>query len=234
MPFDKNVAVHSRVTVCSMQISSGLRSTLAVPWAYRLAMRLLGNRANKRWFINHVLALRAGEKVIDVGCGPADILGELPTVEYVGVDISESYIESARYRHGQRGVFICGRVEDWARDPRSQGADLVLANGVLHHVDDDEAKKILEFAYRVLKSNGRFIFYEPCYLLWQSRLSAFMMSKDRGQNIRTEQQWKDLAGSVFPSFFTNILTGVNRLGYVCIIGQCRKTNASAGEDKIRA
>jgi hypothetical protein len=37
-----------------------------------------------------------------------------------------------------------------------------------------------------------------------------MMSKDRGQNIRTEQQWKDLAGSVFPSFFTNILTGVNR------------------------
>jgi hypothetical protein len=60
-----------------------------------------------------------------------------------------------------------------------------------------------------------------------------MMSKDRGQNIRTEQQWKDLAGSVFPSFVTNILTGVNRLGYVCIIGQCRKTNASTGEDKKR-
>jgi hypothetical protein len=39
-------------------------------------------------------------------------------------------------------------------------------------------------------------------------IAAFMMSKDRGQNIRTEQQWKDLAGSVFPSFFTNILTGV--------------------------
>jgi SAM-dependent methyltransferase len=217
-----------------MQINSGLRSILAVPWAYRLAMRLLRNGANERWFIDHVLALRAGEKVVDVGCGPADILGELPTVEYVGVDISESYIESARYRHGQRGVFISGRVEDWARDPRIQGADLVLANGVLHHVDDDEAKRILEFAYKVLNPNGRFVFYEPCYLLWQSRLSAFMMSKDRGQNIRTEQQWKDLAGSVFPSFFTNILTGVNRCGYVCIIGQCRKTIAGNGEDKKTA
>jgi hypothetical protein len=58
-----------------------------------------------------------------------------------------------------------------------------------------------------------------------------MISKDRGQNIRTEQQWKDLAGSVFASFFTNILTGVNRRGYVCIIGQCLAGN---DEDKKTA
>jgi hypothetical protein len=43
-----------------------------------MAMRLLRNGANECWFIDHVLALRAGEKVVDVGCGPADILGECP------------------------------------------------------------------------------------------------------------------------------------------------------------
>jgi hypothetical protein len=37
-----------------------------------------------------------------------------------------------------------------------------------------------------LKDNGRFIFYEPCYLIWQSGISAYFMSLDRGQNIRTE------------------------------------------------
>jgi hypothetical protein len=48
------------------------------------------------------------------------------------------------------------------------------------------------------------------------------MSMDRGQNIRTEEQWKALAASVFPNFSTNIVTGVNRLWYICIVGQCYK------------
>jgi hypothetical protein len=59
-------------------------------------------------------------------------------------------------------------------------------------------------------------------LIWQSRLSAYLMSKDRGQNVRFEQEWKDLIASVFPSMTTNIVTGMNRLFYVCIVGQCSK------------
>jgi SAM-dependent methyltransferase len=118
-------------------------------------------------------------------------------------------------------------VEDWTRDPLTYEADLVLARGVLHHVDDVEAKKILEFAYRALKANGRFIFFEPCYLIWQSGISSYLMSLDRGQNIRMEQQWKELASSIFPIVSTNIVTGVNRLGYVSIVGQCRKSAISS-------
>src|SRR5262245_48377274 len=174
-----------------MQINSGIRSMLTLPSVYRLVMRVLGNRANQRWFIDHILALRGDERIVDVGCGPADILDELPVaVQYVGLDISDEYIEAARRRYAHRGLFLTGSVEDWAQDVRVQGADLVFSNGVLHHVDDDEAKKIVKFAYEVLSPRGRFVFYEPCYLLWQSRLSAYLMSKDRGQNIRTEQEWK--------------------------------------------
>jgi SAM-dependent methyltransferase len=208
-----------------MQINSGLRSFLAFPRVYRLTMRLFGGDANMRWFIDQILALRAGEKLVDVGCGPADILESLPAVDYVGLDISEPYIQAARQRYGSRGVFVSGRIEDWRTNPRTQQADVVLANGVLHHVDDEEARRILQFASAILKENGRFIFYEPCYLLWQSKLSAFFMRKDRGQNIRTEQEWKELAASVFPKFSTNIVSSVNRLGYVCMIGQCYKDTA---------
>jgi SAM-dependent methyltransferase len=208
-----------------MQMNSGLRSILALPWVYRLFGRVLGSEANKQWFIDDVLCLRDGQKLIDVGCGPADILDRLPGVEYVGLDISDIYIQAARAKFKARSgaKFLSGSVEDWTRDPLTYEADLVLTNGVLHHVDDDEAKKILEFAYRALKDNGRFIFYEPCYLIWQSGISAYFMSRDRGQNIRTEQEWKELASSIFPVVSTNIVTGVNRLGYVCMVGQCRKS-----------
>jgi SAM-dependent methyltransferase len=208
-----------------MQINSGLRSILALPWVYRLFGHVLGSEANKQWFIDDVLCLRDGQKLVDVGCGPADILDRLPGVEYVGLDISDVYIQAAKAKFKTRGgaKFLSGSVEDWTRDPLTHEADVVLANGVLHHVDDDEAKKILEFAYRALKDNGRFIFYEPCYLIWQSGISAYFMSRDRGQNIRTEQEWKELASSIFPVVSTNIVTGVNRLGYVCMVGQCRKS-----------
>src|ERR1700757_4559368 len=36
-------------------------------------------------------------------------------------------------------------------------------------------------AYRALEDNGRFIFYEPCYLVWQSGISAYFMSLDGGR-----------------------------------------------------
>ena len=208
-----------------MQINSGLRSILSLPWVYRLFTHIVGIEANRQWFIDDVLCLRDGQKLVDVGCGPADILDRLPGVEYVGLDISDVYIQAAKAKFKTRGgaKFLSGSVEDWTRNPLTYEADVVLANGVLHHIDDDEAKKILEFAYRALKDNGRFIFYEPCYLIWQSGISAYFMSRDRGQNIRTEQEWKELASSIFPVVSTNIVTGVNRLGYVCMVGQCRKS-----------
>jgi SAM-dependent methyltransferase len=213
-----------------MQINSGLRSVLAFPWVYRLFDMLVGSKAYEDWFINNVLGLRDGQKLVDVGCGPAQILDRLPRVEYVGLDISDAYIQAARIKFKDRGGanFLSGSVEDWMLNPLTYAADIVLTNGVLHHVDDENAKKILEFAYRILNDSGRFVFYEPCYLIWQSRISTYFMSQDRGQNIRTEQEWKELVSSIFPLVSTNIVTGANRLAYVHIIGQCCKLAPTAG------
>jgi SAM-dependent methyltransferase len=204
-----------------MPMMPWVKSVLAFPASYRFAIGVFGNRTNRQWFVDQVLRASKGDKLVDIGCGPAEILRRLPRLEYIGCDVNESYLAAARKEHGDRAVFITGRCEDWQRDVRTHRADLVLANGVLHHVDDDELRRILEFARSILKPGGRFVFYEPCYLLWQSRRSVFFMSQDRGQHIRKEQEWKDLVGQVFAHVTTNIVTGVNRLGYTCIIGECR-------------
>lgn len=198
-----------------------LRALLAVPAVYRVTIGVLGSDANRRWFINEVLRLRPGDKLVDVGCGPGDILRLLPPVTYVGCDVSAAYVRAAERRYGDRGAFIAGTSDDWARDHRTHGADVVLCNGVLHHVDDEEALRLLQFARDVLRPGGRCVFYEPCYLIWQSRLSAFFMSKDRGRHIRREQEWKQLAARVFDDVTTHVVTDVNRLGYTCIIADCR-------------
>jgi SAM-dependent methyltransferase len=89
-----------------MQINSGLRSVLAFPWVYRLFDKLVGSKAYEEWFIKNVLGLRSGQKLVDVGCGPAQILDRLPRVEYVGLDISDAYIQAARIKFKARGGAI--------------------------------------------------------------------------------------------------------------------------------
>ena len=59
--------------------------------------------------------------------------------------------------------------------------------------------------------------YEPCYLAWQSGFSRRMMSVDAAKASAR----KGLVGPVFPRMDTRIAASVNRLGYTCIIGECR-------------
>jgi SAM-dependent methyltransferase len=141
-----------------MHVNSGIRSILELPAVYRLAMRLFGSEAHTKWLIDQVLAVREGDKMVDIGCGTGDILRHLPRVDYLGCDVNKAYIEAANRRYGDRGVFLLGTVEDWARDRRTHGADLVLAKGVLHHVDDGEVRRLLHFARSILKPSGRFCF----------------------------------------------------------------------------
>ncbi|OJY43030.1 MAG: hypothetical protein BGP08_20325 [Rhizobiales bacterium 64-17] len=206
-----------------MQINSGLRSVLAWPLVYRLLNRAIGNEKFRRWFIERIVAVKSGQTLVDLGCGPADILADLDAgVRYIGLDISEAYIEAARQRHGERGLFVAGTVESWRCDPRLHAADVVLAYGLFHHVDDDETLAIFRFARDVLRPGGRFVFLEPCLLVWQARRSVFMMAQDRGQNVRTEEAWKRLIHAVFPAATTSVVTNANRLGYTHIIAECRK------------
>ena len=54
-----------------------------------------------------ILATKEGHRVLDVGCGPAYYLADMPTVDYHGFDTDARYIEHARHRFGDRGHFYC-------------------------------------------------------------------------------------------------------------------------------
>jgi SAM-dependent methyltransferase len=205
-----------------MQSNSELLRWLKVPFLYNLFQDAIGGNALRRKVIRSHVRAKPGDRVIDVGCGPAQVLSWLPHVQYLGLDINADYIASAIRRHGNKGTFVVGDTKSLQDDLRFKDADIVIAFGVLHHLDDQDAAHCIRFAYDALKKQGRFIALDACWIPNQGVLSRYIMSNDRGRNIRTEQQYRQLAAKVFTNVGTWVDTTPMRIPYVTVVLECEK------------
>jgi len=101
-----------------MQSNSGLLRWLKVPFLYNLFQGVVGANALRRRIIRNHARARPGDKVIDIGCGPAQILQSLPDVEYFGLDIDPGYIAFARRTYGDKGTLLSLVIRDLFRATR--------------------------------------------------------------------------------------------------------------------
>lgn len=206
-----------------------LRSLLGVPAAYRLFIRLIGANYRDRYLQEYVQP-RAGQRVFDIGCGPGDVLADFPDVEYVGIDINRKYIAAAQRRFGSRGVFRCeGLADAVVREPGSY--DIVMANGVLHHLGDDEARHLLKLAGQALKPTGRLVTHDPCYVPNQSLAVRALLAMDRGRFVRTPNAYTALAAEAFAGVRSQVCHDWLRVPYTAHIMVC--TGSRQGELLLR-
>ena len=73
----------------------------------------------------------------------------------------------------------------------------MLALGVLHHLDDDEAGTLIDCAYKALKPGGRFVSADACRVKGQNPIARFLIDRDRGQNVRDESGYNRLIKARF-------------------------------------
>jgi len=205
-----------------MQDDRGLKRIFTLSWAYNLFQELVGATNSRKWVAEHFWRAQPGQKVIDLGCGPATAVHFLPPgVKYVGFDVSDKYIASAKakYASDPDKTFLVGVAEDFINHlpPQMQNADLVIINGLLHHLNDDEALTALKLARKSLAAGGRLVCLEASFLISQSFLAKWILKQDRGQNVRSEPEWKELVSKTFERFDTYILTGLLRIPYTLIV-----------------
>ena len=179
------------------QITSGVMSILSQPLAYDALQAIMGAGRLRRELAGEFIRARPGMRILDVGCGTAEILRFLPAdIEYWGYDISGSYIEVARRRFGERGSFNCG-VFDRAAARRLPKVDALIAIGVLHHLDDAEATELFRLAGDVLVDTGKVVTCDPCLVEDQSSIARFLIRSDRGRNVRDVTGYSGLAANQF-------------------------------------
>ncbi|MCC7075139.1 MAG: class I SAM-dependent methyltransferase [Deltaproteobacteria bacterium] len=194
------------------QITTGLRRVLNDPRIYVVTQRLLTSEARTRRWVDEILRPRAGQRVLDIGCGPADLLRFLPAVVYVGFDSSAEYIAAARARFGTRGRFEHARVDEAALEDLGL-FDLVIARGVLHHLDDTEAEQLFRLARRALRPAGRVVTLDACWAEGQHPLARMLIARDRGQNVRDAAGYRALAARVFDDVHAEVRHDLMRVPY---------------------
>jgi len=197
-----------------------IREVLARPWAYRLFFRTIGAHGRSRVLVRDHIRPRKHDRVLEIGCGPGTIVPFLPDVEYVGFDSNEAYIIEARRRF-PRGRFVCERVSEYTLPERGY-FDIALALGILHHLDDAEARRLFQIAHEALKPGGRLVTLDGVWTSDQSGATRYLLARDRGRFVRSEKAYLDLAGPLFANVKSTIHHGMLRIPYTHIILECTR------------
>lgn len=199
-------------------MSGGLRGILSSPRVYELWSRLVGGRRGRAALVREHVRPAPKARVLDLGCGPGELLPHLGDVEYVGIDVSEEYIEQAQRAFAGRAEF---RVGDATRlDPELRGFDLVLAFGVLHHLSDAEAERLLGGACAALTPGGRFVSVDPAFVPGQSRGARLLVGGDRGEHVRAPEEYRRLAERVFGEVRETVRSDLLRIPYTHCVLEC--------------
>lgn len=161
------------------------------PWVYR-GIQAPFAHAKLAPFLRRVEKAHL-RSVLDVGCGPGTNAAHFARENYLGVDINPDYIASARRRFGDH--FVVGDVTDPTVLPGAT-FQCVLANSLLHHLDDDAVRALLSrLAHRV--APGGAIYVMDLVLPEEPSAARLMAKLDRGRYARSLRHWRELLTQSF-------------------------------------
>jgi ubiquinone/menaquinone biosynthesis C-methylase UbiE len=133
------------------------------------------------------------QRVLDVGCGPGTNTHHFARADYLGIDINQKYIDSARRRHGR--TFVVADVTKY-RVTDDQRFDCILVNSFLHHVATPDVERILAHLASLLTPDGH-VHILDLVLPPSASISRLLARWDRGEFPRPLNEWERIFASAF-------------------------------------
>ena len=197
------------------------KNFLRFAFLYKSLMNLLGGNRCRKILINDYVLLSAHQRVLDLGCGPADILDDLtPNLDYTGIDASSDYISAAKNKFPDKN-FICTTFDS---NTELKGKyDVVLAIGLIHHLDNETSRNLIINASNVLKEGGKLITFDNVLFQGQNWLARLIIKQDRGNFLRNFREYSSLfPQNSFSEIQFDLREDLLRIPYSHIISICTK------------
>jgi len=201
------------------QKTKGIYSTLSNPLFYSFFQRIMSGTSFRSKIVKNLIR-KKNVNVLDIGCGPAEILDSLHEINYFGYDINPNYINYAKKKYGSRGNFFCKKFTE-GELKKLPKFDHILLFGILHHLDDEEVSALLRIAKKVLKREGNIITEDPILIDKQNIFSKFIIKMDRGSNVRSKKEYTNLIKKKFKKIDSKIYHQTF-IPYTWFVMNCKK------------
>ena len=106
-------------------------------------------------------------------------------------------------------------------------ADIVMANAVIHHLDDAEARALFNTARRCLKPGGRLVTFDNHLYENQNPVSRWLIQNDRGRHVRSRAGYVALAHEFFDKIEVYESNSLYRKPYDIVMLECSRAVPSA-------
>jgi SAM-dependent methyltransferase len=154
------------------------------PFVFNLYQALVDGGKGRQ--IRRFLADVPFRSVVDIGCGTGN-WARLAPGPYLGIDTSPAFIAGCRRRYADdpRRRFVQG---DAATLEFDRHFDLAMLISVLHHLSDDDVRRLLPWIVR----HARCFFVLDLYPVPWNPISRLLYALDRGDHIRTPEAQRRL------------------------------------------
>lgn len=160
-------------------------------------------------------------KILDIGCGPAQILEHIPQCDYYGYDIDQRSIQYAKKKYRQKNYHFYCKKFNKTEIKKLPKFDFIIFFGILHHLSNKEADKMLTLCKRIMKKNSKLLTEDPILIEKQNVIAKFLIEKDRGTNVRQKKEYINLLKKHFKKI-KNKVTHQFFIPYTWFTTICRK------------
>ncbi len=150
-------------------------SVLGLPPLYNLFTFVIGRFGLTRLNLySKYIPYTSGLNILDLGCGPGTSTNFFRPEDYLGIDISQQYVNEAEKKFPNHH-FECMDFTSLTRGSKilpKKGLDIILAYGLIHHLNDDKAFSFFCKAHELLNTNGFIITFDGCIYEKQATIKS--------------------------------------------------------------
>lgn len=187
-----------------MQKNNFFYKLLSNPYLYHFSQKVMSAVSFHEYLVKKYIKKRENLNVLDIGCGPAEILSVFKNINYYGYDTNPNCINYAKKKFLSKNPKLFCKKFDSKEVKKLPKFDVILLLGIIHHLNEEENKKLLILCRKALKKSGFILTEDPILIKKQNFIARFLVKSDRGLYVKEKKDYLKLLSKYYKKIESKI------------------------------